>query len=110
MPSLDRRITVRRSVADTNDFGEPTETVTDVQVWASVADLSAFDVESEGGTFSERLRKWTIRWRKDLATANTSEISVIEDGTLTYNVTNIVRQVQDAERKRTMVLEGIAVV
>ena len=108
MPALDRRITVRRSVEGTNDFGEYTETVTDFQAWASVADLSAFDVESEGGTFSKRLRKWMIRWRSDLATANTSELSVI-DGSLTYSVTNIVRQIEGGERKRTMVLEGIAI-
>ena len=105
---LDRRITVRRTVTGTNDFGESTETVTDFQVWAGVADLSAFDVESEGGTFTNRLRKWTIRWRSDFVSFDTSELSVI-DGAEMFNVTNLVRQQDGAERRRFMLIEGVAV-
>ena len=105
---LDRRITVRRTVTGTNDFGESTETVTDFQVWAGVADLSAFDVESEGGTFTNRIRKWTIRWRADFAALDTSELAVIDDGE-SYNVTNIVRQQDGAARRRMMIIEGVAV-
>lgn len=108
MPSLDRRITVRRTVAGVNHFGEPETTVTDYPIWAGVADLSAFDVEQEGGTFTNRLRKWTVRYRADLAGASTDELSVL-DGDATYNVTNLVRQQDGAERRRFMVLEGVAV-
>ena len=106
--ALDRRITVRRTVAGTNAFGEPTETVTDYPVWAGIADLSAFDVEQEGGVFTARLRKWRVRYRADIAGATTAELSVI-DGADTYNVTNIVRQRDGAERRRFMEIEGEAV-
>ena len=108
MPTLDRRITVRRTVQGTNAFGEYEETTTDYPVWASVSDLSAFDVESEGGTFTNRLRKWGIRWRADFAAIETAELSVIEGG-LVYNVQNLVRQSEGEARRRMMSIEGVAV-
>ena len=108
MPGLDRRIVVRRATAGVNQFGEPTVTTADHGLWAEVADLSAFDVQDTGGTFVEAFRKWRIRWRSDLADAPTNEITVL-DGGLSYNVTNIVRQEDRAERRRFMIVEGVAV-
>ena len=108
MPALDRRITVRRTVLDVNDFGETTETATDFPVWAGVGDLSAFDVESEGGSFTERLRKWEVRWRADFAAFDVDELAVI-DGGETFNVTNLVRQREGQERRRMMLIEGVAI-
>ena len=108
MPKLDRRITLRITEAGVNAFGEPTETETDHEIWAGVADLSAYDTESEGGTFNEALRKWEIRWRADLADAPTDELTVV-DGGLEYNVTNIVRHRDRAERRRFMLIEGVAI-
>ena len=108
MPTLDRRITVRRTVQTVNPFGEPVEETTDYPMWASVADLSAFDVEAEGGTFTERLRKWMVRWRADIAGFETHALTVIE-GELSYNVTNIVRQREGAARRRFLLIEGVAI-
>ena len=108
MPKLDRRITVRRTATTLNAFGEPSTTDTDYPVWAGVADLSAYDTESEGGTFNEALRKWEVRFRSEFADAPTDELVVI-DGGLEYNVTNIVRQRNRAERRRFMVIEGVAI-
>ena len=108
MPALDRRIVVRRSATTVNDFGESETVEIDNPVWAGVADLSAFDTEERGGTFTERLRKWTIRWRSDFAALDTSELTVIDEG-LSYNVTNIVRQQDGAARRRMMIIEGVAV-
>ena len=106
--ALDRRITVRRSVEGSNEHGEDTTTTTDHTLWASAADLSAFDVETEGGTFTERLRKWTIRWRSDLEMALTSELTIL-DGGLEYNCRNLVRQQDGKERRKMMVIEGVAI-
>ena len=108
MPTLDRRITLRRTVLGTNDFGESVETVTNFPIWAGVADLSAFDVEQEGGSFDERLRRWDIRWRADFAAFTISELSVLDTGDA-FNVTNVVRQPDRGERRRFMQLEGVAV-
>ena len=108
MPSLDRRIVLRVSGEETNSFGESETTTADYSVWAGVADLSAFDTEERGGTFSERLRKWTIRWRSDFAALDTSELTVIDEG-LSYNVTNLVRQQDGAERRKMMLIEGVAI-
>ena len=108
MPTLDRRIVVRVAVDSVNDFGELVSTTVDHSVWAGVADLSAFDTEERGGTFTERLRKWTIRWRSDFAALGTEELTVI-DGGQTYNVTNIVRQQDGAERRRFMLIEGVTI-
>ena len=108
MPTLDRRIIVRRTVLGTNDFGETTEAATDFPVWAGVADLSAFDVESEGGSFDERLRRWDVRWRSDFASFPISELAVIDAGE-TFNVTNLVRQQEGRERRRMMLIEGVAI-
>ena len=108
MPALDRRIVVRRSAETVNDFGESESVQIDTAVWAGVADLSAFDTEGRGGAFTERLRKWTIRWRSDFAALDTSELTVIDEG-LSYNVTNIVRQQDGAERRKMMLIEGVAI-
>ena len=108
MPALDRRIVVRRSAETVNDFGESESVEIDTAVWASVADLSAFDTEGQGGAFTERLRKWAIRWRSDFAALDTSELTVIDEG-LSYNVTNIVRQQDRAERRKMMLIEGVAI-
>ena len=40
MPTLDRRITVRRSVSDFNIYGEPETIVTDWPSWATRLDAS----------------------------------------------------------------------
>ena len=108
MPGLDRRVIVRRSVETSNQFGETVTTDTDYPLWAGVSDLEAFDVESEGGTFDKRLRRWTIRWRSDLAMALTSELSVVDNG-ISYDVLNVVRQRDGAERRKMMYLEGVAI-
>ena len=108
MPTLDRRITVRRTVQGVNDFGETTEVVVDFPIWAGVADLSAFDVEQEGGSFDERLRRWNIRWRADFAAFTISELTVLDTGE-SFNVTNVVRQPDRGERRRFMQIEGVAV-
>ena len=88
--------------------GESETASVDHSVFAGVADLSAFDVESEGGAFTNRLRKWSIRWRSDFAALGTEGLTVIDDG-LSYNVTNIVRQQDRAERRRFMLIEGVAI-
>ena len=108
MPTLDRRITVRRTVYVPNAFGKPVETITNFPIWAGVADLSAFDVEQEGGVFDERLRRWDIRYRADFAAFTISELSVI-DSDETFNVQNLVRQPDRGERRRFMKIEGVAV-
>ena len=108
MPTLDRRITVRRTSYATNAFGEDEEVVTDIALWAGVADQSAFDTEEEGGTFTERLRKWMVRWRADLASVPVEELTVIDAGE-DFNVQNLVRQRERGERRRFMTIEGIAI-
>ena len=65
-------------------------------------------MESQGGTFNEALRRWETRWRADIAGFAVSELTVIEGGT-TYNVTNLVRQRNRAERRRFMDIEGVAI-
>ena len=108
MPTLDRRITVRRTSYTPNDFGESEKSTTDFPIWAGAADQSAFDTEEEGGTFTERLRKWMVRWRADLASVPVEELTVIDAGE-DFNVTNLVRQRERGERRRFMTIEGIAI-
>ena len=84
MPALDRRIVVRVATHDRNKAGELVEAHTDYPVWASVADLSAFDTEEAGGEFTEAIRKWTVRYRAEFVAATTDTLSVV-DGDETYN-------------------------
>ena len=80
MPTLDRRITVRRTVygSRTHLARRRSRRSQTSLIWAGVADLSAFDVEQEGGTFDERLRRWDIRWRADFAAFTISELTVLD--------------------------------
>ena len=107
MPSLDRRITVRSSVFETNQFGE-TETVeTDYPVWATRLDASAIDAATEGGDYNTATRTYVVRWRREIAVALVSELSVIE-GALTLNVLNVIEQARERdERRRFLRIEAI---
>ena len=108
MPALDRRIVVRVSVHSRNKVGELVEAHTDYPVWASVADLSALDTEEAGGVFTEAIRKWTVRYRAEFVAATTDALSVL-DGGETYNVRNVVEQRERDERRRFIMIEGVAV-
>ena len=109
MPALDRRIIVRITTSARDpETGELVESQDDFPVWATVADSSSFDTESQGGTFTTALRKFVVRWRREFDQASTDSL-VILDGVQIFNVTNLVRQRDGAERRRFMSLEGVAV-
>ena len=105
MPSLDRRIVVRRTETRFNEYGEPTTTKTDFPVWATRIDRSQEDIEQAGGQIDQPARAYRLRWRREIAEAATSELSVI-DSTLTLNATNVVEQTERGQRRRFITIEA----
>ena len=82
MPSLDRRITVRLSVAGRNQFGEPETVTTDLPQWAMLTqDRIARNIET-GGAYALASRAWRVRWSQAIVDAHAAgaEISVVYDG------------------------------
>ena len=99
MPTLDRRITVRRSVSDFNIYGEPETIVTDWPVWATRLDASLQDAAQAGGQLDTTSRTYVVRWRREIAEAQASQIFVLE-GTAILNATNIVEQAREHDARR----------
>ena len=106
MPSLDRRIVVRRTVTARNQFGEAVETVTDFPQWATREDASQSDKEQAGGALTQAARAYLIRYRAELADAITSELSVV-DGIITLDCTNITEATRLGERRKFLRVEVI---
>ena len=107
MPALDRRITVRRAVTTTNSFGEPVESTTDYGVWATRLDASVIDAATEGGDVNTSTRTYVVRWRREIAEALTSELSVVE-GERTFSVDNVIEQARPRdERRRFLRIETV---
>ena len=81
MPSLNRRITVRRSVTAANDFGEVVTTVTDFNVWAELRqDRLARNVDV-GGLYSLADRVWRVTFNQAFVDAHAAgnTLSVVYD-------------------------------
>ena len=106
MPTLDRRITVRRTFFTRNQFGENVATATDFPMWAGREDASQTDKESAGGALTQASRAYLVRYRPELADAITSELSVI-DGTLTLDATNITEATRQGERRKFLRIEAV---
>ena len=108
MPALDRRIIVRHAEHGVNDFGEPTEEVTEFPVWATRLDASLIDAATAGGDVDTATRSYIVRWRREFAEAVASELSVIE-GLQTHSVDNIIEQARERdERRRFLRIETVA--
>lgn len=99
MPTLDRRITVRRSVSGFDDFGEVETVNTDWPVWATRLDASLLDAAQAGGQLDTAARTYVVRWRREIAEATASEISVIE-GSTTLSATNVAEGGRDRDPRR----------
>ena len=106
MPSLDRRIVVRRTVTARNQFGESEETLTNFPLWATREDFSQADKEEAGGVLTTATRGYVVRYRSEIADALTAELSVI-DGTITLNATNVTEATVRGERRKFLRLECI---
>ena len=110
MPALDRRIVVQRTQQSVNQFGEPSETTTDLPLWASRRDASALRQLQEGGSWTEGARAYVVRWRADLAAAEPGELNIV-DGEFTATCSNIAEvQGPRDERRRFLMLETVGVV
>ena len=106
MPTLDRRIVVRRTVFTRDpDTGEAIEAVTDFPAWASRADASFIDAAAEGGDLSTATRTYRIRYRADLAAALVSELSIV-DGMVELSADNIIEATERGERRRFLRIEA----
>ena len=99
MPTLDRRIIVRRIVSDFNDFGELEKVTTDWPSWATRLDATLLDAAQAGGQLDTAARTYIVRWRREIAEATASQIFVLE-GDATLNATNIVEQVRERDARR----------
>ena len=96
--ALDRRITVTYEgpggARDMHGEYVPGPTITK-SVWATRRDLSAQDVLESGGSRTEILRDWQIRWRKDIAEIQESDLfsslMVLDNGKL-FNVTKVLEE------------------
>ena len=99
MPVLDRRIIVRRSVSDFNIYGEPETIVTDWPSWATRLDASMIDAAQAGGQLDTAARTYVVRWRREIAEAQASQIFVLE-GTAILSATNIVEQARERDARR----------
>ena len=106
MPSLDRRIIVRRTVTTRNLFGEAVAVVMDFPLWASRRDASQRDKEEAGGVLTLASRAYMVRYSSALADALTSEISVV-DGSITLDATNIIEATRRGERRKFLLIEAI---
>ena len=107
MPALDRRITVRRTVPDFNQYGEAETINTDWPSWATRLDASLLDAAQAGGQLDTAARTYIVRWRREIAEAQASQIFVIE-GAATLNATNIIEQPGErSERRRYLRIECI---
>ena len=106
MPSLDRRIVVRRTVTARNLFGEQEVVVMDYPLWATRQDSSQLDKETAGGSLTLAARAYVVRYSSELADAITSEISVI-DGALSLDATNIVEATRQGERRKFLRIEVV---
>ena len=106
MPALDRRIIVRRSVTTRNQYGESVETVTDFPVWASREDASQADKETAGAVLTLAARVYVVRYRKEIADALTSELS-ITDGALVLDALNITEATRLGERRKFLRIEAV---
>ena len=109
MPALDRRITVRVSVSGRNEYGEHETATTDYPVWATRVDRSQRDKEEQGGVLTEPNRAYTIRHRREIADALTSQLSIVDPedgGRLVLNATNVVEQTLRGARRRFLRIEG----
>ena len=104
MPSLDRRIVVRSTGTRPDEHGEPEPVNTDISVWATRVDLSQSDKEEAGGVLDLPARRYVIRYRRDIAEAPTSQLSIV-DGDLTLNATNVIDAPDRGERRRFIVIE-----
>ena len=105
MPSLDRRITVRRSVPTFDQFGESIFVTTDYPAWATREDFSQADKEFAGGILNVATRAYVVRYRAEIADALTSELSVI-DGTITLSATNVTEATARGERRKFLRIEA----
>ena len=99
MPTLDRRITVRRTVSDFDQFGEASSVITDWPSWATRLDASLLDAAQAGGQLDSAARTYVIRWRREIAEATASQISVLE-GTAILSATNIAENARDRDERR----------
>ena len=106
MPALDRRIIVRRTVTEFDQFGESVETVTNFPLWATRQDSSQRDKEEAGGTLTLAARAYIVRYQPAIAEAITSELTVI-DGGLTLDCTNITEATVRGERRKFLRVEVI---
>ena len=99
MPELDRRITVRLSADVVNQFGESETVITDWPVWATRLDASVIDASTEGGEVTTSTRTFVVRWRREIAEALVSGLSVLE-GAQTLNVLNVIEQASERDERR----------
>ena len=67
---LDRRITVRITSTTRNDFGEPVEATTDLQVWATLVQDNVARNIGEGGNYGLAARTWRVRFDQRFLTAH----------------------------------------
>ena len=115
MQQLDRRITIQYEGPGgaRNEFGEyvPGQTV-NLTVWAQRYDLSAQDIEREGGVTTSARRDWRVRWTAALAGERLSDrfaSLMVVDGGVTFNVTNVIELVgrDGLDRRRWLRFSGV---
>ena len=100
MPALDRRIIVRLSADVVNQFGEASTVTTDWDPqWATRLDASVIDASTEGGEVTTSTRTFVVRWRREIAEALVSGLSVLE-GAQTLNVLNVIEQASERDERR----------
>ena len=99
MPALDRRIIVRLSADVVNQFGETSTVTTDYPQWATRLDASVIDASTEGGEVTTSTRTFVVRWRREIAEALVSGLSVLE-GAQTLNVLNVIEQASERDERR----------
>ena len=76
---LDRRIVVRVAAEGTNDFGEPTSTTIDYDVWATRLDGTEGFAATEAGIRLDPTLNYRIRWRRDVASTPAYNLTVVPD-------------------------------
>ena len=109
MPGLDRRITVRRTMVDKDEFGRDRgHTYVDRTVWATRIDKDSQRVVDEGGAIGTRKRVYRVRYRQDIITAALDATARVIDDGLELTIENVITAADTgplAERRRFLELE-----
>ena len=106
---VDRLLIIQRDDGEDNEYGEYSPNWVDAyRVWALKRDRDLRERIEAGGTRTEKLRDWRIRWSSSLFAESTARLRVVDDG-LTWNIVSMIEHTgrfRDV-RRRFIDIQGV---